>query len=337
MFPLDSNTTNQIDSSSLNETETAIFHWSLVIIGSMSIALNSLFTSMFIMFRKKFLGQNNNKILLSMTLADNLVGMSCIIFASVLVTKQPQIVYKLTGVIPLFGSMFTSIFSLSTMTLDRLIAIRIPLRYKSLMSPSRVVKLILLCWILPVFATIQEVVIYIKYSWQAELKLRGYMLFVFFSIGSTFLTFSNIYLYTTIRKHARSVAERLRIVQGRERVFSVNSSDGYDPTCLRILQSCRKEIKHAKSVLKEIKAAKLCIKITLMFIICWLPLSSYRLSYSTGNRIGIAWLRRFCLLMAALNSVMNPLVYLLTRANFQKYMWRFLTRKYKFLRRPSML
>ena len=315
--------------------DTAIFHWSLVIIGSTSLGLNSLFTFMFIIFRKKFLSQSNVKILLSMTLADSLVGVSSIVFAGALITRQPLHVYKLTGVIPLFGSMFTSLFSLCFMTLDRLIAIKIPLRYRTIMSPSRVNGLIVSCWLIFAFVIIQEACIYVKFAWRTELKLRGYMLAVFFTIGSIFLTISNIHLNKIIRKHARDTAERLR---GQLRRLSGLSPDGKS-TPLRhaaMVYKCRRELKKTKYELNEIKAAKMCIIITLIFIGSWLPLTVYRFCYSVGYRINIPWLRRLCLMVAILNSVLNPIVYLLTRFSFQKHMWRFLTRNYSTLRRMSI-
>lgn len=326
----------QVEQLTSFDLETSAFHWSLLIFGSISIAINSLFTAMFIIFRKKFLVQNNNKIILSMTLADNLVGLFSIMLAASLMTRQPQVVYKLLGVIPLFGSMFSSIFSLSIMTLDRLIAIRIPLKHKAIMSPSRVKGLIIVCWILPIFFIAQEMLIYVQFSWQTELIVRGYTLFTFFSVGTMFLTIANVHLYKTIRKHARVVSEKI-LAQGKKfrisGTFSGNTPESN--TCSMHLYACRRELKMAKAAMREIQAARLCIKIVLIFIVCWLPLTSYRLRYSLHGSVGIAWLRRFCLQMAVMNSLINPAVYLLTRLSFQKYMWRFLTCKYRLLRRPS--
>ena len=318
--------------------DTILFHWSLVIVGSISLGLNSLFTFMFIIFRKKFLSQSNVKILLSMTLADSLVGVSSVVFAGALITRQPQLVYKLTGVIPLFGSMFTSMFSLSVMTLDRLIAIKIPLRYKSIMSSKRVNGLIALCWMIPALVLIQEVCIYVKFAWRTELKLRGYMLAIFFTLGSIFLTISNIHLYNIIRKHARVMAERRQTVSRlRRRLSSYSLGGSSTPLCdAMMVHEWRKQLKHTKYAINEIKAAKLCIKITLIFIGSWLPLTAYRFCYSIGYKIDIPWLRRFCLMMTILNSIVNPIVYLLTRVSFQKYMWRFLTREYNALRKKSV-
>ena len=327
-------TTVNYDSESTFRIQSIFFYWSLIILGSISVALNSLFVAMLIIFRKKFLTQNNNKIILSMTVADDLVGFFCIIFAGALITKQSQTVYKLIGVIPLFGSMFISIFSITVMTLDRLIAIKIPLRHKNILTSKRVVRLILLCWLVPAFVTIQEICVYFAFSSKVELRVRGYILFVFFSIGSTLLTISNIYLYKTIERHACCMNNQRMAVLGRKRVQLNDAIDSRsDQFCIIMLPNSTRERRFQKQTLNEIKAARLCIKITVIFIACWIPLTSYRLTYSLGKKIGIAWLRRLFLLMAVSNSIMNPVVYLLTRSCFQKYMWLFLTRKYKFLRR----
>ena len=315
--------------------QTAISHWSLVVIGSMSLGLNSLFVFMFVIFRRKFLTQTNNKILLSMTLADSLVGVSCIVYAGALITGSSKYVYEPIGVILLFGSMFTSIFSTSVMTLDRLIAIRMPLRYKAIMTRKRINALISLCWIIPALIVTQEISIFVKFSGDTELQLRGYILTVCFILGSAFLIISNIHLYRIIWEHVHVVRERLQTVSGLLRIKPLSCADKN----VNFLDSADKiwqrELSHLKSELKEIKVAKFCIKIMLIFTISWLPLTIYRFSYSIGHRIGIPWLRRICLTMAILNSVANPILYLLTRTSFQKYMWRFLTCSYKSLRKHS--
>lgn len=308
---------------------TKTFHWSLLIIGSTSFAMNSLFSAMFLKFRKKVLTVNNNKILFSMTLADSLVGIFCILLASSLITKQSQVVYKMFGVLPLFGSMFASILSLGTMTLDRLVAIKAPLRHKSIMLPKRVLLLILLSWLLPGLITIQDVLVYLQYSWQKELKIRGYFLFIVFMTGSIFLMSANFHLYTVIQKHIRFLGGQMRIAERaqRGRVFSDSSSSAVidQSACARIMNSCRNDPKFRKLFLGELRAARMCVMIVMAFVCCWAPLTAYRMSYSVGRKVGIPWLRRLCLLLASLNSVINPIVYLLMRNSFQSLIWRFFT------------
>ena len=314
-------------STSLLATKT--FHWSLLIIGSTSLAMNSLFSAMFFKFRKKILTVNNNKILFSMTLADSFVGIFCILLASSLITRQPQVVYKMVGVLPLFGSMFTSILSLGIMTLDRLVAIKSPLRHKSIMYPKRVLLLILLSWVIPGLITIQEVLVYLKYSWQKELKIRGYFLFIVFMTGSIFLMMSNFYLYKVIQKHIRFMSGQMKIVERakRGRMFSNSSSSDVNDqsSCARIMNSCRNDIKFRKLFLGELRTARMCVVIVMAFVCCWVPLTAYRMRYSVGNKVSIPWLRRMCLLLASLNSVINPIVYLLMRNGFQSLIWRFFT------------
>ena len=320
--------------------ERKTFHWSLVVAGSVSLALNSIFAIMFMKFHKKLLRHNNNKILLSMTLADSLVGIFCILLAATLMTNQKQVVYKMVGVIPLFGSMFTSIFSIGIMTLDRLIAIKLPLRHKSLLSGKRIVKLLCLTWILPGLVTVQEIVVYLHYSWMVELKIRGYILFGFFAVGATFLFTSNVYLYITIRDHAKYLNELILVSEGRQRLFSdLSTNNGADGIyeCMKSLKSCRKSIKYAKSLLKEINAAKLCIKIAVLFVALWVPLVSYRMSYTVGYRIGIPWLRRLCLFMAVINSAMNPVLYLMTRSGFQKFLLQLFMLSHTYSLKPKVL
>ncbi len=299
---------------------THTFHWSLIISGSATLAMNALFSCMFVEFRKALLTNNsNNKILLSMTLADSLVGISSILLGSLLMFRRSQTIYKIFGILPLFGSMFTSILSLGILTVDRLIAVKFPLQYKSIMYPSPVKTLIIISWVVPVIITLQESLVYIYASWQFELKLRGFILSAFFITGSTLLLIANIRLCFAIRKHMKFLQNHSNagLYATRRQSLEMQDEQGLHPLF------CFKKISEsARAFFKEIRAAKTCIIITVIFVACWAPLTAYRFSYSIGHRVGIPWLRRTCLLSASLNSLLNPLVYLMTRNGFRFYMWR---------------
>lgn len=69
----------------------------------------------------------------------------------------------------------------------------------------------------------------------------------------------------------------------------------------------------------NIHATHMCILFVIAFIICWLPLSVYRLRYVIGME-PIVWLRRFGLFLAAANSLVNPCIYLLKQKMLRKQM-----------------
>ena len=295
-------------------------------IGSATVALNFLFSFMFYKYRKDLLTRNNNKILLAMTIADGLVGIFCVAFGTLLIMKQPQIIYKLIGVLPLFCSMFTSIFLLGIMTVDRLVAIKMPLRYKTIMHRGRVMKVIMLSCIIAGYIGLQEAFVYIFVSWEFELRLRGVLLFVLFTSGSMLLMISNIHLSVIIRKHVNSRKNQAILTSCR--LLSEGDEDGDKKrrTLLQIINREKFETKHRSTTSStfygEIRASRMCIMISALFICCWAPLTAYRFCYSVNGRIGIPWLRRVCLMLASLNSLINPLIYLMTRKVFRTYMRR---------------
>ncbi len=322
---------NSTTPSSAASTVSHAFYWSLVVIGAATFALNAVFSWMFIEFRKVLLVHNNNKILLSMTLADGLVGLSSILLGALLMLQQPQIIYKLFGMFPLFGSMFASIASLGILTIDRLVVVKFPLRYKTLIFPSRIHKMIVVSWVVPFLITLQESIVYMYTSWKFELKLRGIMLFVIFASGSIILLIANTKLCLIIRRHTLFLKRHSNLAYDCEVSVTDEPSSGAKSDAKRLRMMARSAF--ARTFRKEIKAAKMCIIITFLFVFCWVPLTSYRFSYSLGYPIIITWLRRICLLMAALNSFLNPLVYLMTRDGFRSYIWD--TTLMKFIRRRS--
>ena len=141
-----------------------------------------------------------------MVIADLLVGLVGVWTGVMLKTDQDRDVYKLAGLIPLFGTMNVSIFSLVFLTFDRLLAIKYPFRYDSLMTHSRVVKLIAVSWIIPVIATIIQSIIYVMTDGNFELKVRNATLTAIFLTGFVVLSVSNIMLLLQVRQQRRRFA-----------------------------------------------------------------------------------------------------------------------------------
>ena len=77
---------------------------------------------------------------------------------------------------------------------------------------------------------------------------------------------------------------------------------------------------------ENLNMAHMCILVVLAFIICWLPLSAYRLRYLLGMK-PIVWFRRFALFLAAANSLINPFIYLLKQRTLRRHIRRALTRR----------
>ena len=185
------------------------FDWSLIILSTVSFSLNFLVFILFIRFRhrllvsgfrRKVLMANHNKMLFSLVLGDLFVGLTGLTTGILLLTKQNIIIYKLCGTIPMFGGMFVSIFSLGLMTFDRLIAVKRPIRYISLMPRKRAISLICFTWMLPIAITITESVVLVAKGADVELKVRAVMLTLVFLSGLIVLSVTNWVLFVTVKK-----------------------------------------------------------------------------------------------------------------------------------------
>ncbi len=307
--------TNSTDSD-VSLLASHLFHGSLVLSGAAIISVNTICSCMFIEFRKALLAQNSNKILLSLTFADSMVGVSSIILGILLLLKKISTIYTLFGVLPLFGSMFTSIFSLIVLTIDRWIAIKFPLQHKILMYPKKVKILIALAWVISFLITLMKVGIFVFVSKSFELRFRGFLLFAFFIFGAILLLATNASLILVVRKRS-TFLNRNSVLQTKEQAEDLAKIVS-DKQGIRVVEKSKLKV-YKKKFRRELKAAKTCIIISLLFICCWVPLTSYRLCYSLGYELHIVWLRRTCLLFATLNSLLNPWVYLMKRSGFRAY------------------
>ena len=118
-------------------------------INGFGMVINFFVIMMFLRFHNKLLSTNNNKFLFSLAISDCLVGLFGIIgnilhylFHKGLVNKD---IMQLCGTLPIFGSFFMSILSLSLMTADRFIDVVYALRYHSIMTEFRA-NLLVVCF-----------------------------------------------------------------------------------------------------------------------------------------------------------------------------------------------
>ena len=314
------------------DPQTKAFHWSLITLNSLSFIINSAVIVTFLKFRRKLLYcRQNNKLLFSLSTADWCVSINGTVTGFLLLTNQELMIYKLFGTLPLFGSMFVSIFSLGVMTTDRLIAVKYPLRYGSLMTSKRILRLIILSWIIPCVIIAIQVVILFKTSSNTELKVRSFLLAVFFLMASMVLSASNWYLLTAIRKqNEKFAAYPVPTSQLHSYNLSRNHADemisSLTPniiTCPQA-QNCAtrpptpKVSKKNKLRKPEPVTCTLCVWIVVVFLICWIPLTSYRFTSLIGRTTPIPWLRRLGLCLATSNSLFSPCLYYLKRRDFRK-------------------
>ena len=264
-----------------------------------------------------------------MAIGDLLVGMTGIMTGVLLKTHQAKVVYKLFGILPLFGSMFVSIFSLGLMTLDRLIAVKYSLQYHKKMTTRRIMMLIALTWLIPILLTLSEGVILLHTDSYTELKVRSVILGIFFTFGSVSLFISNGILYHYIRRQQTKI-RKTSIPRGflsdETQPFTEShkkkSQFSFSRSALQHKQKTRKSPSQ-----RDIKASTLCIWITVAFVACWTPLTGYRVSYVLGRTRKFPWFRRLCLCLASANSLVNPIIYFMRRKDFQTHLKRMLSDK----------
>ena len=199
------------------ELQTLVYHLSLIILNSISFILNLLILVIFIHYRKQFFPtqsllrrlratRNHNKCLFSMVAADILVGFFGILTGVLLKYVQSSLIYKLCGLIPLYGSMFVSTFSLILLTMDRLFAIKYPFSYDKLMSNLRITVFIALCWIVPILTTISQMIIYVTEGLELELKIRNTILTIVSLTGFVVLLISNAVLIQKVKQQSKRSA-----------------------------------------------------------------------------------------------------------------------------------
>ena len=260
---------------------------------------------MFIRFRANLLTTTNNLLLFSMSVADFCVGVTGIVGATLFLLlvdgKTTGTVWKLCGILPFFGSFFVSVISLIIMTTDRLISVKLALRYTSIMTKDRAKLLIIATWLTVAIIICNQQMLFLFVSPWVELRTRCFLLGVLFFAGSTGLGASNAILYKTVRHQSEAIARKSTICYSRT---------------AKLMRQMRLRIIDKRN-------SKICIWMTVIFIICWLPVSIYycRLVFfpfhiSNHGRT----LLTVCVTLASASSLFNPCVYMINRKDFRVHL-----------------
>ena len=212
------------------DLQTLIYHWSLISLSTAAILMNSVVILIVICYRQRLFfrknisrkrkAANHNKLLISVTFGDLLVGVIGVIIGVLLKTGQDRLIYRIFGTIPMTGVMITSLLSLVFMTIDQLVAIKFPYRYNDYLNCSRVTKIIGLTWIFPVFFIVAQILVYVKTDASTELRARSFILTIFFLAGFIILIISNYNLLQVVRaQHGK-----LATIDGKQQTLPSCSS-----------------------------------------------------------------------------------------------------------------
>lgn len=288
-----------------------------------------------------------------MALGDALVGLFGINLGVLLLLEKEKVYYKLFGNIPIFSSIFVSVLSLVLLTVDRLIAIKKPYLYTSNRYTKIVLGFIVLTWFVPGLIIVQQSLIFIKddNGIATELMVRSYLFVAFFIVGVIILIGSNWILFLRIRGYVKSLSKS--VSQGRK--LKGESGTDHNDTMWNhgeVRPAASPQGKSEINLAQDLSIAKrpgtggrispnigpknvqtsltrkqelkntslLCLLTVVLFILSWLPLAGYRFCYAAGIGQNIPWLRRLSLCLTIANSLFNPVIYLLVRKEFRRYL-----------------
>ena len=381
----------------------------LIIVDSFALIFNLLVVILFLRYRRALFECINNMFLFSVALADLFVGafgiLAQVLTFLFLVSRdlKSMALWKLTGVIPFFGSAFMSVFSIGIMTADRLISVQSALRYNAVMTTFKAKILIALAWVTTAAIIFIQGIIYLCISPETELTSRLCLTITFVFVGGTFLALANTKLHVMVSAKLRRTAtmgsakfrsrrdskqhgtERTRVrveTTGsmkmksqhgqKETVDEPRASTATSPektitqdyaaqnvseisTRTRLVEttyavkiaaqyssfpSCAESIPPTNSLKtttqpesrkdglhlmdrEAVNKSKVCIWMTVLFIISWGPFAVYCLVVTTTEFQGTFNLSTIFMGLASANSILNPIVYFAKRRNFRRYFVKF--------------
>ena len=289
------------------EQKDFIFISCVVVINGFGMLNNFLVVIMFFWFHKKLLSVNDNKFLFSMAIADCLVGLFGVTGGTLIYLQEfkliPIEIMKLYGVLPVFGSFFMSILSLIILIADRLIAVVYALRYEYIITEFRANLLVCATWLVVAVILVIQAAIYIKISEEVEINVRIYELTTFFTFGTLVLSIGNIKLHFIIRKKRERISTSIRMAV-IDKTDTTEQNNGI--------------FKLRKKLMRTLSDGRICIWMTVLFIICWLPAVIWYVAYTNGYLDHpITNTYTICISLAASNSLLNPVIYLFKRKDFR--------------------
>lgn len=201
--------------------------------------------------------------------------------------------------------LFNSVANLGAISLDRYIAVMVPLRYKTLMTKRKTATIIAFVWIFSTFFGFVPYTgwrtIYPRESGhglfcQVPLNLDSkYILTVCIIalIPSVFMVVAYYKIFQTARYHTSKIAD------------VVNS----------VLQNHRNS--RSIDLLKETKAAKMVSIVLGTFLICWLPLFVIMIVEVAHKYVVNSYVYAGAVMFATFNSAFNPGIYAANNGEFR--------------------
>ncbi|XP_065063453.1 neuropeptide FF receptor 2-like [Rhopilema esculentum] len=210
-------------------------------------------------------------------------------------------------------SLLTSFFNLILLTVDRFLAVRFPLAYRTRADNKRAFVLVLITWVLSVAFTS----IHYYMSFHAGINLVKYDLVIFPAvvIPATFaFPVCNFMIVKAVRKHGEGLRQ---MTNNTACVSNSRSTNNTKMTNSRrnSSQSINRATLHI--IKREAKIYRLALTVVIAFIVCWLPMAICGLLLIAkipvdGHVVNIVFTLAFT------NSLIDPLAYFGFKDNIRR-------------------
>ncbi|XP_017055812.1 uncharacterized protein LOC108097792 [Drosophila ficusphila] len=282
--------------------------------------------------RERKLRRRTNYYIVSLAMADLLVGSLGIPFAILASIGLPRNLYACLFTVSLLVVLCTiSIFCLVAVSVDRYWAILYPMAYSRNVRTRTAIFIISMCWVagtivgfLPLFGW--------HATWQdnqeclfVEVMDYNYLVFLYFATIITpallMLAFYT-HIYRVIIKQVRQIvtmnpaSDLSRRSSAAVVQVTTPGRSGHTGTMLRVLGAARK---------RDVKATQNLSIIVLFFMICWIPLYTINCIKAFCPSCYVEpQLTLFCIILSHLNSAVNPVLYAYHLKDFRAALKNFL-------------
>ncbi|KAK5644341.1 hypothetical protein RI129_005641 [Pyrocoelia pectoralis] len=295
-----------------------------ILVAIFAIVGNALVIAVF--WREKRLRRRTNYYIVSLAVADLLVGLLGIPFALLTAVGLPNNLHGCLFMISLLVVLCTiSIFCLLAVSIDRYWAILYPMAYSKHVRTRTALVIISVCWLsgsfigfLPLMGWYQEMegdfqCLFLKVM---DPKYLVFLYFVTILTPALLMAASYIHIYRVVLKQVR------QIVTMNPEKGTAKTGRSHGGTMLRVLGPQQK---------KEVKATQNLSIIVLFFMICWIPLYTinFILSFCEECFQVNETIMLFCIILSHLNSAGNPLLYAYHLRDFRSALKHFLCQLFR--------
>ena len=211
-----------------------------------------------------------------------------------------------------------SILALCILTVDRVITIRLPYRYKS-QHTCLICLQVAMCWTIPAsYYGLQMSLV------GHDLQYRAAMLIFVPIAGSILLLVANSLIFVVAHRQLKDILRTTAHLSNQYRPniqnldFKENMPIYGSETHFKLFCDTERKVKDAAKLKREVHMVYSCFEMVILFSVTWLPLSLYLLitmESHHGKMTGYSFLLR---VPVFLNSIVTPFVYILRNRSLKR-------------------